>query len=162
MLDEKEPKPNILIRRIDVTRCVSPAQESTLPLPRACDKMDPGDYLVYSDGCTYFAQWVMKLIHKVDDGSGDPKLKIIGPREFPTFSLQHLTASLINCVRKTGRKKLLVKLRKGMKEYDGLPKAYQWVRIFYSNRMTFGNYTIFFKHELTLSEWTGCIKLSYF
>lgn len=33
----------------------------------------------------------MKLIHKVDDGSGDPKLKIIRPREFPTFHRRQIT-----------------------------------------------------------------------
>lgn len=37
----------------------------------------------------------MKSIHKVDDGSGDPKLKIIGPREFPTLHRREITTEVM-------------------------------------------------------------------
>jgi hypothetical protein len=54
MLDEKEPRPNFLIWRIDVIRfdvlcytCTSVG----LPLLQSCnDKMEPRDYAVYSGG----------------------------------------------------------------------------------------------------------------
>jgi len=59
MPDEKEPKPNILIRRIDVIRfdvLRFTCTRAGLPLSRSWDKMEQGYYPVYSGGCTYFAQ----------------------------------------------------------------------------------------------------------
>ncbi|KIM36211.1 hypothetical protein M413DRAFT_449271 [Hebeloma cylindrosporum] len=78
ILDDRKPKIDFLIWKINVDRfdvlCYV-CKRVGIPLPRSSnEKMEPGDYAVYSD-----------------DGSGKPKVKVIGPRAFPTFRQREIT-----------------------------------------------------------------------